>query len=569
MPKKPGCVLSALSASNGEQLSRLSSRHLRSVAFCAALFVLCAAVPLAWGAELRVAEAAKKQDPAAIAALIKQHADVNAPLPDGATALHWATYWDNANMVDQLIRAGAQVNASNEEGATPLYLACINRNAAIVEKLLAAGANPNAELPSGESALMTASRTGSADIVHLLLAHGANVNAKEKTHGQTALMWAVAYEHPDVAKVLLDADAATSARSDVRHRSVNTGFTVSERKMGIAIETDLGGFTPLLFAARNGDIELGKRLLASGANVNDAAPSGNSALAIASHSGNTAFAMFLLEHGADPNAAGGGFAPLHAAVLRGDLPLMKALLDKGADPNVELTKGTGTRYSSADYHLNGAFVGATPYWLAAKYGEAEMMKVLAARGADPKHLAKDGSTAIMAAVTAKTPGQLGLLLDRRDRTDTPTELAARPEGQDERTTFEVVKLAVEAGVDPSLASKGSGNYQGSPGGTTPLMEAATRGYASVVTLLLDHGADVKAATKAGDTAMHMAAQGGFDDVIRILAAKGGDVGAKNGKGVTPMAMTTAKNPYAYIGVIVPEAKLKAAAQVLAQLGAKE
>jgi len=77
---------------------------------------------------------------------------------------------------------------------------------------------------------MTAARTGSAEIADVLLSHGANVNAKEKTHGQTALMWAVAYEHPDVATVLLNADAATSARSDVRHRTVSVGPTTSERK---------------------------------------------------------------------------------------------------------------------------------------------------------------------------------------------------------------------------------------------------------------------------------------------------------------------------------------------------
>ena len=518
------------------------------------------AISLASGADLRLIEAAKNQDPAAVRALIKQRVDVNASSPDGATALHWAAYLDDAAEVDLLVGAGARADVANQDGATPLYLACVNRDAAIVKRLLAAGANPNSALPSGETALMTAARTGSTEIVRMLLAGGANINAKENTHGQTALMWAVASDQVDVTKALLDADAATSIRSDVRPRTVHTGFTVQERKSDFVVKTDVGGFTPLLFAARNGDVELGKLLVAAGANVNDNAPSGASALAIAAHSGNTQFAIFLLDHGADPNAAGGGFAPLHAAVLRGDLILVKALLAHKADPNVELVKGTGTRYSSRDYHLNGAFVGATPYWLAAKYGDAEMMRVLAAAGADPKHLAKDGSTPLLGAITAKNPTQLGQLFDRRDRTDTPTENAARPAGEDERITFEVAKVACELGADPNTPNKT---------GATPLSEAVTRGYESVVKLLLDHGANVNATVRGGNTPLHLAAQGGYDGIIRLLVAKGAAVDAKNARGLTPLAMTSLKVSDGYLGNIVPEAKLKAAAELLAQLGGKQ
>ena len=146
----------------------------------------------------RVADAVKRQDPVAVRVLLDDGADVNTPQGDGATALHWAAYWDDLTTARLLIAAGATVATTNALGVTPLWLACNNGSAAMVEALLDTGADANAALPSGETPLMTASRTGSADAVRSLLAHGADVTAREAAHGQTALMWAVAQRHPAV-----------------------------------------------------------------------------------------------------------------------------------------------------------------------------------------------------------------------------------------------------------------------------------------------------------------------------------------------------------------------------------
>ena len=75
----------------------------------------------------------------------------------------------------------------------------------------------------------------------------------------------------------------------------------------------------MLFAARSGDLESAKLLVAAGADVNGAAPDGNSVLVVAAHSGHGSVAEFLLDKDADPNATGAGYTALHAAVLRGDL----------------------------------------------------------------------------------------------------------------------------------------------------------------------------------------------------------------------------------------------------------
>ena len=132
---------------------------------------------------------------AAVRTLVAQHADVNAPQADGATALHWAVFRSDKEMVDLLIRAGANAKAANREGATPLWLASVNGDAAIIEALIKAGADPNEQLPLGRTPLMVASRTGNVDAMKVLLDHGADVNAKETLRGTTPLMWAADEGH--------------------------------------------------------------------------------------------------------------------------------------------------------------------------------------------------------------------------------------------------------------------------------------------------------------------------------------------------------------------------------------
>ncbi|HSP68348.1 MAG TPA: ankyrin repeat domain-containing protein, partial [Bryobacteraceae bacterium] len=105
----------------------------------------CAALWMVWlpaagfGADTRVAEAAMRQDNAAVRALIQQKADLNATLPDGATALHWAANEDDLDTVSLLIQAGANVKAKDRYGFTPLYFAATNGSAAVIRRLLDAG----------------------------------------------------------------------------------------------------------------------------------------------------------------------------------------------------------------------------------------------------------------------------------------------------------------------------------------------------------------------------------------------------------------------------------------------
>ena len=203
------------------------------------------------------------------------------------------------------------------------------------------------------------------------------MNAKA-TRGQTALMWAVAQRHSDVVGVLLEHGANSHVRSDVW-----------PLMMGVEPHTEYkrvipqGGNTPLMFAARSGDVASARLLVAAGADVNDTDAWGMSATVLAAHSGHEELVDFLLARGADPNAAAAGFTPLHVAILRRDAMMVSALLGHGADPNVPLLTWTPTRRQSDDLHFGPELVGATPFWLAARFIQPDVMRLLVKEGADP------------------------------------------------------------------------------------------------------------------------------------------------------------------------------------------
>jgi ankyrin repeat protein len=495
------------------------------------MWLILSAVGTGASGDQRLVEAVKRQDRAAIQSLLEQHVDVNAPAGDGATALHWAVHRDDLDTVDALIRAGANVNAADSLGGTALSLACLNRSAILVDKLLSVGGNPNATPITGESPLMTASRTGSVEAVKTLLFHGANVNAKEVSRGQTALMWAVAQQHLEVARLLIEAGA------DVEARTLSYAQRVSldgERPNDVApADYQKGGSTPLLFAARVGDLESAKLLLAAGANVNDTAPDGMSAVVLATRSGHEKFAQFLIEQGADPNAADAGYSALHAAVLMGDLGLVKTLLAHRANPNAPLTKGTPIRRGGEDLELPLRLMGATPFLLAAKYADVNILRVLAAGGADPRIPMKNGTTALMAAAgfgwAAGSPDSLRGANRRGVDYDRSTNYGSMLRAQEEKDTLESVTLLLDLGVDPN-------------------------------------GADLN-----GNTALFGAVPKGFDAVIQLLVERGANVNVKNKRGQTPLKLTAprARNAAAGDAAELNAGELKSTADLLRKLGAQE
>lgn len=445
--------------------------------------------------------AVKTEDPAAVAAVLGQGADVDSAQPDGATALHWAAFRDNLEIADLLIDAGADVRAVNELGATALWLAADNGSAPMVERLLASGARPNVALPEGETPIMTASRTGSVDAVNALVAAGADVNATETTRGQTALMWAVAQGHHAVVSALIEHGADVTARSMERPRLMHAANTnASQYDQGMM--WNRGGFTSLLFAARHGDIESAKLVLGAGADVDAAAPTGATPLVVAAHSGQSEFAAFLLDEGADPDAIGAGYTALHAATLRGEERLVEALLKHGADPDLRLESGTPLRRTSQDWAFNPALVSATPYWLAAYFREANIMRDLVAAGADPR----------LTTLELWRP-----VFERAGGVGAPYNAGG----------FVAPLLAALRGP----ANKGR-FFLGSAGDPNEEEQKVLE----AVRVAVEFGADVNQIDARGGAALHAAAQLNFTTVVRLLAEQGADLNLENERGRTPLQL---------------------------------
>ena len=438
----------------------------RFVSFVMLGWVVCGGGVVIGSAE-SLHDAVKQGDLSVVRSLLDNGVDVNAIEPDGATALHWATYRDNLPMVVALVEAGADATTENRYGVMPLALAAANGNAEILELLLGAGANANTPLAEGETALMIAARTGRVDAVNTLLTHGADVNAVETWRGQTALMWASAEGHVDVARALIDHGADVHARS-------------------------AKAFTALLFAAREGRFEVAEFLLDSGADLEERLQvfprrtvggvtrevlpePGLNPLLLAAGNAHYELAAVFLARGADPNASPRGWTALHqvswvrkAGIAGsnnpapqgsgevGSLEFVQMLVDQGADLDARITK----RPPAGITALN--MVGGTPFLVASRTADTELMRLLAELGANPLLPNEDNATPLMVAAGLGTssPGE-----------DPGTESEVR----------EAVLLVMNLGGDINHVDNN---------GETAMHGAAYKHLPSVVRLLVDHGADI-------------------------------------------------------------------------------
>ena len=425
--------------------------------------LLAAAAPTA-SDDLPLLAAAEHQDWRSVHGLPSAGADVNAAQADGATALHWAAHWDDLAAVETLLQAGADVDAANDHGVTPLFLAAENRSAPVAERLLAAGADASATLPAdGETVLMRAAHSGSTAIVRMLLDRGADPHARAARSGQTALMWAIAENHAGAARELIEHGG------DVRGRSH-------------------GHYTPLLFAARQG---------------------------------NAAIAAMLLGAGVPVDRDGPGPAPLVVAIEHGRVPFARFLLERGANPDIVMRNGSTPL--AAAFAIGGRQLGYDPD--AVVYEPPDKARP----GSRPA-----GGRGRPQSSSGRARGRIARLLPRR----TGVRLRPRPHrsrqlrrGAQLDRRVAVLGRGTQGGMCPSsscCSTQAPDPTVATDDGTTPLMVAAGLGHAGdryekfwsfaaareAVEFLVERGADVNAANAAGFTALHGAAFVGGEAVRR-------------------------------------------------------
>jgi ankyrin repeat protein len=471
---------------------------------------LCVVVAAAGVLSLGLVEPASAADPVGFVAedvptAASTNGDVNARLADGSTPLQWAVYRRDPAEVQRLIRAGADVSIANNYGATAMSLAAETGDAAIIRVLLKAGANPDSPNAEGQTALMAVARTGNVEAAQLLVRAGAHVNARERWGNQSALMWAAAKRQPQMVRFLVRHGAEVDARGAVRDWARKVTSEPREKDM------DRGGFTPMLYAAREGCAECARELLAGHADINLQDPHGTTPLVLAIMNLQFDTAKFLIEAGADVQLWDFcGEAPLYAAVdvnsvprgARIDVPstdrttsmdIINLLLARGANVNAQLKLPLPSRTPAAaggrvDKRLHN--IGATALLRAAVGADLESMKLLIDRGALVELPLADGTTPMLAALLPSS-------------TRAPTK--------DEQQALAAIRLLKEAGADPKNA----------------VVRSST-----ALHLMHTHG--MNEARVRGSTALQMATVQRWSEVIKQLVTWGVDVDAREGDGLTAL-----------------------------------
>ncbi len=457
-------------------------------------------------------DAVKRGDHSAVRTLLRNKSIVNQAEPDGTTALHFAVQANDVELVRLLIAAGASVATANRYGLRPITLAATNGSEPVISLLLKAGADANTVTDAGEPVVMTAARTGNVDAVKRLIAAGADVKARERWFGETALMWAAAENHSGAVRVLVEAGAEIDARSHVLEAPV----LEFPRSGGPNSPFPRGGWTALMFAARQGAVDAARTLADLGANLNLVALP------------QTDVPLKPEEMRSADN--GIGTSALVFAIINVHYDLAAVLLEKGANPNVVDLAGMGALYAAADMNSLQWVQGRPAPILADTLDGVDVVRLLLQKGADPNARLKTRPL--------KRHHDAGSTLNFGEGT-TPLMRAART------GDAAVIKALLDGGANPFLAL---------PDGTNALLLAAGQGYGGVrgdgirivvptpddaaasVKLLLDSGVDVDSFNTAGNTALHAAINRG-DAVVKVLAERRARL-IRNKQGQTPLDLAS-------------------------------
>jgi ankyrin repeat protein len=459
-------------------------------------------------------------------------ADAPASRPDGSTPLQWAVFEGNLAEVKRLLAAGADPKAINDYGVDAIQLAADESNTELIRLLLKAGANPNSANADGETVLHLVARSGNLEAAKLLVNAGALVDPRERFGGQTPLMWATARRHPDLVQYLASKGADVNARSAVRDYA---RIVTAESR---AKQLDRGGFTPLMYAARENCRACVPVLLKYHADLTLPDPSGLPPLSIALMNGNRDLAKGLIEAGSDVNQWDYyGQGPLNVAIvnetvhgngnpLDRDVPdhttareVVKMLVERGANPNQQLY------YQAVSRTILGADTGrgTTPFLSACANGDIEIVKLLLAHGANPRLATSDGQGPIILATTSRTGGSgfpnariAGVAAPPRVLVDEVAEGPKDGKGPRANPTVELIRLLAASGADVNLVAKR--HFLQRTRGGSALHYATRAGNREAMAALVELGINVNAKDQDGLTALDYAMGRGYVPFLQLAQA---------------------------------------------------
>lgn len=555
----------------------MTTRHPSSpaatLAFASLIGLLLGAAPGARVADAPLADAAMRDDTAAVRSLLAGGADVRLAQGDGMTALHWAAERGNREAAAALVKAGAPVSAATRIGQhAPLHVAAKGGHAAIVRLLIDAKADVRARTTTGVSPLHYAATSGSADAIAALLDAGAEVDAREPEWGQTPLMFAAAAGRTAAVKVLVarGADVAAAGRvvdlgarnkeDSAESRARNARVAAIQRERAVALARVAGAPAAAPRSGRPVADDSGNEPEPLGYADLVGVHGGLTALLLATREGRGDAVAALLDAGADLNQASAGdrTSPLLMATINGHFDLARTLLTRGASVTLASDAGATPLYGVLNMQWAPKARHPQPaHYMQQAVGYLELAEAFLKAGADVNArltktlwyttynrdllgVDRTGATAFwLAAYTLDIPAMRLLLRYGADPGIRTAKVPERyeeggpdPDGIDQSGQPPIPWHG--PAVAPIHAASGVGYGLGFAGNTH---RHVPDGWVPAVRFLVEElGADVNARDHNGYTPVHHAASRGDNDLIRYLVSKGADVTAVARSGQTTVDM---------------------------------
>ncbi|XP_040182229.1 ankyrin repeat domain-containing protein 17 isoform X8 [Rana temporaria] len=560
--------------------------------------------------------------------LLQAGADLEHESEGGRTPLMKAARAGHVCTVQFLISKGANVNRTTlNNDHTVLSLACAGGHLAVVELLLAHGADPTHRLKDGSTMLIEAAKGGHTSVVCYLLDYPNNLlsapppdvtqftppshdlNRAPRVPMQ-ALPMVVPPQEPDKPPASVSTSlpvrskavsGRTSAISNTPTHSIATSISQPQTptpspiispsamlpiypSIDIDAQTESNHDTALTLACAGGHEELVQTLLERGANIEHRDKKGFTPLILAATAGHVGVVEILLDNNADIEAqsertkdtplslaCSGGrqevvelllargankehrnvsdYTPLSLAASGGYVNIIKILLNAGAEINSRFTEhmDTDKQLFLQNNKRTGSKLGISPLMLAAMNGHTAAVKLLLDMGSDINaQIETNRNTALTLACFQGRTEVVSLLLDRKANVEHRAKTGLTPLMEAASGGYaEVGRVLLDKGADVNAPPVPSSR-------DTALTIAADKGHYKFCELLISRGAHIDVRNKKGNTPLWLAANGGHLDVVQLLVQAGADVDAADNRKITPLMAAFRKGHVKVVRYLVKE-----------------